>query len=68
MRTFGKFTLTHVVIPCILVSSFLDQSEATAKVFVEKILSPVGIILMVFQIMRCHKWFLKRWSDFKPAQ
>ena len=33
-----------------------------------KILFPVGIILFLIQAFRCHKWFLKRWSDFKPAQ
>jgi len=67
-RTFGKFTLTRVVIPFILVMWFIDQSEAYDEMVEKKILFPVGIILFLIQAFRCHKWFLKRWSDFKPAQ
>jgi hypothetical protein len=71
MRTFGKFTLTHVVIPCILIWFFISQSEVLTNSFeslIEKILFPVGGALFLIQAFRCHKWFLKRWSDFKPAQ
>jgi hypothetical protein len=67
-RTLGKFTLTRVVIPFILAMWFIDQSEAFDEALEKKILFPVGIILFLIQAFRCHKWFLKRWSDFKPAQ
>ena len=67
-RSLGKFTLTRVVIPFILVMWFIDQSEAYDEMVEKKILFPVGIILFLIQAFRCHKWFLKRWSDFKPAQ
>jgi hypothetical protein len=64
-----KFGLGHLYwfcpFSCIMI---IDDNFLNNRFFWEVICFPLGATLLLVLAWRYRKWFIKRWSDFKPAE